>query len=317
MKGFVIDFNKKGVEKFMIGEVPDPVVKAGEVLIKVMAVPLSAWELDFIRNNDQLSLKEYIKGCNIYLGLEFSGVVLTDGKKFKKGDRVAGSIDFTKDEKAMAELVAANEDYLSILPESIKFTNGASLPIGSETAYKGLVELAKIKNGDNVLIIGANGGVGSYAVQIAKNAGAKVTAIGGPSAVPFLKELGADKIYSYREKSVFELNDSFDIIFDLAKVLKFEQAIHLLNNNGVFVNSNPQLDIDSEAQAKVSDKHVPYLFVAHGSSTILNQIIDKVTTGEIKPAVESVFSVEDYKTALKTLQENERFGKIVMDLSSF
>lgn len=313
MKAFVINTEKNGIDKIEVKEIEKPSAGAGEVLIKVAAVPLSSWEREFASNDSKNELLEMMDGHTVNLGLEFSGIVESDGVHFKTGDRVVGSIDFVKEEKTMAEYIAVNEDYLAILPDTLSFIEGASLPVSSETAYTGLVELAEIKEGQAVLIIGANGGVGVYATQIAKLNGATVTTVGSTATMAKLKALGADKTYSYTETKLEDIEEKFDIIFDLAKTLKFKEAQHMLNVGGVFVNSNPQLDEEAESLSASTDKSVPYLFVAHGTTEILTKIVNLVDSKKIKPMVESIYPVADYQKAFESLVVGDRFGKIVID----
>lgn len=313
MKGFVIELKGKGIDKIGIKEVKQPDVQRGEVLIKVKAVPLSSWERDIAMNDSESELTEMIDGHTLNLGLEFSGEVATDGERFKRGDRVVGSIDFVKDEKTMAEFIAVNEAYLAHLPETISYNEGASLPIGGETAYTALLKLADVKAGQKVLIIGANGGVGVYATQLAALYGANVTTISSKSALAKLKTLGATKTYAYTETSLNELHDKFDIIFDLAKTLTFKEAEEMLLSGGVFVNSNPQLDEEAESLAAVTDKKAPYLFVAHGTTEILSIIVTLVEAGKLRPIVESVYQASDYSKGFTDLLDKERFGKIILN----
>lgn len=281
--------------------------------MKIKAVPLSSWELEFAKNDSREELLEMMDSHSINLGLEFSGVVESDGEKFKKGDRVVGSIDFVKEEKAMCEYIPVNENYLAHLPNNISFVEGASLPISAETAYRALIELANIKPNMNVLIIGANGGLGVYATQLSKIYGANTTTIGGKESLEKMKKLGANKTYAYTETKLEDLEEKYDIILDFAKALKFEKAQHMLNDYGVFVNSNPQLDEEATEIVKATNKKVPYLFVAHGTREILTKIVELVTKDKIIPMVESVYSINEYKEAFNNLVSKARFGKVIVD----
>ncbi|MDH2363452.1 MULTISPECIES: NADP-dependent oxidoreductase [Bacillaceae] len=310
MKALLIDPEKKGVNKFYLGEVEKPMIQAGEVLIQVKAVPLSSWEEYIALNDDTELLAEEIKNHQVNLGLEFSGVVESDGKRFKKGDFVIGSINFVKEAKTMSEYISVNEDYLASLPVGLSFTEGAALPVSTETAYKGLIKLAQASNQKEILIIGANGGVGVYAIQFAKAHHAHVIAIGGKSSLDKLKQLGADEAYYYREVSAEDLNRKFDIIFDLASSMKFEDAEKLLKENGVFVNANPQLDGLTPETSTASN---PYLFVAHGTSENLEEILSYLEKEQVVPVIETVYPLQNFQQAFTQLIEGTRLGKIVIE----
>src|SRR6266568_5157247 len=196
MDAVLIDPTEQGVDKFYLGTVPDPVVAAGEVLVEVKAVALSAWEKGFVHDDDARSLTRKTRRRAVNLGLEFSGVVVSDGRRFGKGQRVMGGIHLTKDEKALATYVSAREEYLAELPHGLGFTEAAALPIGAQTALT-VLDKAGLQQGGNVLVVGASGGVGVYVVQVAAARGAAVTAIAGKAALEGLTELGATTGYYY------------------------------------------------------------------------------------------------------------------------
>lgn len=200
MEAVPIDPSKKGAEKFYLGTVPTPRPRDGEVLVAVKAVALSAWEKGFAQNDDPRSLARRTRKRVVNLGLEFSGTVRSDGRHFKEGQRVMAGPHLTKDEKSLAQYISVREEYLAELPDSLGFPHAAALPIGAETALTGL-DKATVRSGDRVLVVGASGGVGVDAVQIAAALGADVTAIGGRNSAPRLKELGATAVHCYRDTS--------------------------------------------------------------------------------------------------------------------
>ncbi|WP_052350368.1 NADP-dependent oxidoreductase [Paenibacillus gorillae] len=310
MKAILVDAQKQGMDKFYLGTVEEPMIREGEVLVQVQAVPLSTWEEEIALNDDQLTLPKEMNKYKVNLGLEFSGIVESDGKRFKKGDRVIGSVDLFDDEKTMSEYISVNENYLALLPSDLSFIEGAALPVSAETAYIGLFKLACVTNNKEVLIIGANGGIGVYAIQFAKAHNAVITAIGGKNSLDKLKALGADEAYYYREVSPEDLNKKFDIIFDLGKTLSFDNTKKLLKEDGIFVSSNPQLDQLTPLTATTNN---PYLFVAHGTSENLEEILRYVDLKQVAPMVEAVYPLQNFKQAITKFIQGERFGKIIIE----
>ncbi|WP_246565160.1 hypothetical protein [Streptomyces roseirectus] len=181
MEAVLIDPARTGADKFYVGTVPTPRPRAGEVLVEVRAVALSAWEKGFAQDDDPRSLARRTRRRAVNLGLEFSGVVRSDGRRFTRGRRVMGGTHLTKDEKALAQYVTVREDYLAELPDTLGFPDAAVLPSGAQTA---LTAFDKAPAPTDVLITGASGGVGVYAVQLAAARGATVTALGGHDAGP-------------------------------------------------------------------------------------------------------------------------------------
>jgi NADPH:quinone reductase-like Zn-dependent oxidoreductase len=311
MEAILIDAAKKGAEKFCLGTVPTPRPADGEVLVEVKAVALSAWEKGFAQDDDPRSLTRRTRRRAVNLGLEFSGVVRSDGRRFTPGQRVMGGPHLTKGEKALAQYVAIREEYLAELPDNLGFPAAAALPIGAETALTGL-DKATPRPGDSVLVVGASGGVGVYAVQIAAALGANVTAIGGRNSGPLLKELGATTVHSYRDTSFADLTGTYDAVFDLSGSLRFGEVRKKLSRSGTFVNVNPHKDLGGMAASLFSRKKAPFVYVPHSSTAAQTRILDMVVRSEITPVVEAVHDIGRFRTAFTDLTHNERLGKIVI-----
>ncbi|MFJ8113081.1 zinc-binding dehydrogenase [Streptomyces sp. NPDC096132] len=311
MEAVLINPTKQGADKFHIATVPTPQPAAGEVLVEVKAVALSAWEKHFAQDDDPRSLARRTRRRNVNLGLQFSGVVRSDGRRFAPGQRVMGGPHLTKGEKALAQYVAIREEYLAELPDILGFPEAAALPVGAETALTGLDKAAP-QPGDSVLVVGASGGVGVYAVQIAAACGADVTAIGGRNSVARLKELGATTAHSYRGTAFGDLTGTYDCVFDLSGRLRFGQVTRKLSRTGVFVNVNPQKDLVGMAASLFSRRKAPFVYVPHSSAAAQTRVLDMVVRGEIAPVVEAVHEIGRFRTAFTDLIRNERFGKIVI-----
>ncbi|MEW2397992.1 NAD(P)-dependent alcohol dehydrogenase [Streptomyces sp. NPDC046862] len=311
MEAVLIDPSKKGAEKFYLGTVPTPRPSDGEVLVEVKAVALSAWEKGFVQNNDPRSLARRTRRRAVGLGLEFAGVVRSDSRCFTRGQRVLGGPHLTKGEKSLAQYVAVREEYLAELPDSLGFAQAAALPIGAETALTGL-DKAAVGSGDRVLVVGASGGVGVYAVQIAAALGAEVTAIGGRNSAPRLKELGATTVHTYRDTSFEDLTHTYDIVLDLSGRLRFGQVTKKLTRTGTFVNVNPHKDLTGLAASLFGRRKAPFIYVPHSSAAAQTRILDMVARGELTPVVEAVHDITQFRAAFTDLTRNERFGKIVI-----
>ncbi|MEU6373580.1 NAD(P)-dependent alcohol dehydrogenase [Streptomyces sp. NPDC046909] len=315
MEAVLIDPAGKGAEKFHLGTVPTPRPAEGEILVEVKAVALSAWEKGFVLDDDPRSLARRTRKRGVVLGLEFAGVVRSDGRGFRAGQRVMGGPHLTRGEKALAEYVSVRAEYLAELPDALGFPDAAALPIGAETALTSL-DKAAVRDGDRVLIVGASGGVGVYAVQIAASLGADVTAIGGPDSLPRLKELGATTAHSYRDTSFDDLTGAYDTVLDLSGTLRFGQVRRKLSPRGAFVNANPQKDLPGLLTSRFSRRRTPFVYVAHSSAAQQTRVLDLVARGEVRPVVEETYDIGRLSRAFNDLAGKGRWGKIVVTLQS-
>ena len=133
--------------------------------------------------------------------LEFSGIVESEGQKFKRGDKVFGYVNMITGWKSHAEYIAINENQMALMPSNIRFSQAASIPLGTLTTLVALTDLGHINTGMQLLINGAAGGLGIQAIQISKVLGAHVTAIAGNSQTEFLQSYGTDTVYVYKQIS--------------------------------------------------------------------------------------------------------------------
>ncbi|MFK0259528.1 zinc-binding dehydrogenase [Streptomyces sp. NPDC090445] len=309
----LIDPAMKGAAKFYLGRVPDPVPTAGKVLVEIKAVPLSAWERAFVTLDDPAALAKKTRKKKVNLGLEFSGVIASDGIRFRKGQRVIGSTHFIKDENCLSEYVAADEAHLAPIPDDLDFVQAAALPIGVQTALTAM-DKAGLKAGARVLVVGATGGVGVYSVQIAAAAGAEVTGLGGRNHHARLRELGAAHTHYYGDIAVADLPGAFDIVFDLSGTLHFTGIRRKLTPRGSFVTSNPHKDVPGLAIAHFTRQTAPFLFVPHTTTDKLTRILDMLRDGRIRPVVNAVFDIADHHAAFASLTTREQYGRTVIRL---
>ena len=231
MKGIVF----QGDNPQLKSDLPVPPVKKGEVRVKILYSTVNGHEIELATNKRMRFLNRLMgaKG-EVQTGLEFSGVVETDGEDLKKGEKVLGYVDLTKGWKPHAEYISIPETYLARLPKSLSPKDAATLPMSALTALVTLRDVADIKAGDSVLILGATGGVGVMAIQLASALGAKTTAVASSKHHQLLQELGADTLIDYKSTDITKTNQQYDLIFDLTTTYRFRQIQHLLTDGGIF-----------------------------------------------------------------------------------
>ena len=225
----------------VVEETHAPVPDENGILIHVKATTVTAVDALFRSGTGFFARMAtgIIKPKISILGTELSGVVESVGNKvtgFKKGDEVIA--DSGTHYGAHAEYVTVDEnDPIVHKPENLPFEQAAAVSYGSLTALAFLRDNGKIKKGDRVLIIGASGSVGTYAVQLAKYYGAEVTGVCSEQNTALVKSLGAEHIIDYRKTDLGDLDDSFDIIFDTVGKYSFNKTRHLLKPDGTYLTT--------------------------------------------------------------------------------
>jgi NADPH:quinone reductase-like Zn-dependent oxidoreductase len=241
-------------------------------------------------------------------GLEFAGVVESDGKLFKRGDKVFGYVNMITGWKSHAEYIAIDENYMALMPGNLSFSQAAAIPLATLTTLVALEDLGDLKAGQKLLINGAAGGLGIHGIQIGKLLKAHVTAIAGNAQKAFLQSYGADKVYDYNAVNINDIADTFDVILDLSNVQKLDDMKKLLRPNGVFIPAEPNKENGGESE----DQQVAYLMVMHGDFDKLTRIANWVSEGKLKAVIDKEFCFSEYLQAFSRLQEKGRQGRITL-----
>jgi len=235
MKAYYKSSFKKSA-KGIYGELPDPVPNQKQMLIEVKAVSINP--VDYKLNNADT---RFLPGAKLpkIVGSDFAGIVRKPAEgddKFKAGDRVYGAVPiFLGKPGALAELLVTESKNARLIPSDISFEQAASLPVAALTALNGLRRCG-IKSGTNLLINGATGGVGHFAIQIAKAKGAIVTASCSEANRELAIQLGADEVTGYRREDMAAYSDLYDAIFDAWGQMKLKDIFRLLKKGGSYAS---------------------------------------------------------------------------------
>ncbi|WP_147372994.1 NAD(P)-dependent alcohol dehydrogenase, partial [Calidithermus terrae] len=219
-------------------EVPKPVPKAGEVLVRVHATALNAADWRLLTGTPRLLRLMFglFRPKHPVLGADVAGRVEAVGKDvkgFKPGDEVFGDLSGSG-LGGLAEYVCAKEQALALKPPRLAFEEAAAVPMAAVTALQGLRDAGGIRPGQEVLINGASGGVGTFAVQIAKALGARVTAVCSSQKVDLARSLGADHVVDYAKEDFTKSGRSYDLILDVAAYRPFSEYRPALGPQGVY-----------------------------------------------------------------------------------
>ena len=307
-----------GPEKLVLQDIAIPVIKEDEVLVKVKAISINPVEA-FIRSNEtflrlvlQLDKKD---GKPYILGWDISGVVEQTGKgvtRFKKGDEVFGMVNFIGHGKAYAEYVAAPESHLALKPRNISHEEAAAATLAALTAWQALVDHARIKAGEKVLIHSAAGGVGHYAVQIAKHFGAYVIGTSNASKKDFILSLGADEHINYSTQHFDELIKDADIAIDsIRDVGHVERSLKAVKWGGRVISLSAFPDERICRDALMSRKFLYRMEVASDQED-MEAIASLLEKGQIRSHVSETFRFDELPEAHRHIETGHTQGKIVV-----
>lgn len=305
-----------------VAEIPVPPIKPDEVLVRVhaSAVNTADWRIRAAAFPGILSIPGRLMfgvsrpRCR-RLGSEFAGRVDKAGAdvtRFKPGDRVYGIVS---PGGAAAEYLAVSEtDAVAKMPGSLDFLQAAALPFGGLCALAFLSDFGGLSPGRQVLIVGASGGVGAYAVQIAKALGAHVTGVAGPENQDFVAELGADVVLDYRATPTSDWPTGFDVVFDTFGALGPAEARRLLADGGLFLPLNFGVHEIAAALVNPLRRRKTRLAVSPDTAEGLAALNSLVENGRLKPIVGRVFRLEDAASAHALVETRHRRGSVVLSL---
>jgi NADPH:quinone reductase-like Zn-dependent oxidoreductase len=305
-------------------EVDKPIVTANSVLVQVRATSVNAGDWHLMRGDPFLTrlifggiLKPKIK----ILGMDIAGIVEAIGKdvtQFQVGDEVFGDLSECGF-GAFAEYACATEAVLSLKPTNISFEQAATVPCAAITALQGLRDCGRIRSGQKVLINGASGGVGSFAVQIAKALGAKVTAVGSTSKMEMLRSIGADHIIDYTQTDITKNGQEYDLIIDAAAYRSVFDYAQILKSEGTYVLIGGSISrlfqvlLFGSVISSMMHRKVKCLTAKPNRSDLVI-LKDMIEAGKIVPAIDRAYPLSDVPTAIRQLEQRQVQGKVAINV---
>ena len=313
-----------GVDALQLADVAKPVPLDDQVLIKVRAASLNALDVFMIRDTWFGRLFFGLrKPRDTGLGRDVAGQVEAVGKnvtQFKPGDEVFGVVG-----ASLAEYAVSSGRGLVMKPSSVSFEEATSIPLAGLTALQGLRE-GKIQPGQKVLVNGATGGVGTFAVQIAKSLGAEVTAVCSTRNVDLVRSIGADRVIDYTKEDFTKSDQRYDVIFDNVANHSFAERRRVLTPKGICVLAGMGGAGVKEGQA--IGRIAGNLFIARGLSSFTDQkfaqymtkvskqdlsmLGDLLQAGKLRPVIERTYKLNDAPEAVRQLDAGHARGKLVI-----
>jgi len=290
--------------------VPRPIPKRGQVLVRTRFIGVNPKDVIVRKGKFQILTG---KRFPIIVGHDIAGEVVeaAPGADFRAGDEVYGMInDFAG--RAYAEYAAVNASELGRAPESIELGVAAAVPLAAQTALQALRDDAGVQPGQQVLINGASGGVGVFAVQIAKILGARVTAVCSHRNLDLVRELGADEVVDYTKTDLRSLDRSFDAFFDVFGNYSFGAVKHLLATRGTYVHTIPSARVFKDVMGTLLRRQQAKLVIVRSRREQLDWLRLQIDGGHMRVVVDRTFAFDEVPEAHRYMETKRARGKVVL-----
>jgi NADPH:quinone reductase-like Zn-dependent oxidoreductase len=309
------------VEQLVTATLPSPLIKDDEVLVQVKAISINPVDTKVRCHASlfQVVLQLQAEEHPIILGWDISGIVVETGPAvtgFKKGDEVFGMVNFPGHGKAYAAYVAAPAAHLALKPSNITHEEAAAATLAALTAWQALVTYAGTKAGDKVLIHAAAGGVGHYAIQIARQLGAYVIGTSSAANRDFVLQLGAHEHIDYREHRFEELVQDADLVVDsIAEDGHLERSLQAVKPGGTLVSLNVFFDKHLALAVKAKTKRVfTHRMEVLSNGSDMQNIARWLEQGRLRSHVAHRFPFGEMAAAHRQVESGSTIGKVVLTL---
>ncbi len=307
-------------------DVPNP--KDNEVLIKINATTVTMGDCE-MRSLKFSGLLKFLMRLAIgfrgprkkysILGQELAGEIVSIGNKvtkFKKGDPVFASTGFRFG--AYAEYICLSEKgVMAIKPDNITYEAAAAIPTGGLEALH-YIRKADIQKGQTILIRGASGTIGTFAIQLAKYYGAVVTGVGNPKSLEVMKSIGVDKVIDYTQQDFTQSGETYDFIFDVIGKSPLSNYLGCFNQKGTYITANPKLTLINRDKKIAKKNDISFISGNREDNKEmieqLNFLKDLIEEGKIKSVIDRRYSLEQMVDAHKYVEEGQKTGNVIINV---
>lgn len=303
-------------EVLQFKEVEKPTPRENEVLVKIYATSANAADWHLMRAEPFLARLEngLLKPKNMKLGADVAGRVEAVGrnvKQFQVGDEVFGCMPLNE-LGGFAEYVSANEDALALKPTRLTFEQAAAVPLAAFTALQGLRDKGQIQPGQKVLINGASGGVGTFAVQIAKSFGTEVTGVCSTRNLDMVRSIGADHVADYTKEDFTQNGQKYDLIFDAVGNRSVSDYQRALSPSGICAVAGFTSLSRLFQFMLLGGKKVGLMETAKGNKKDLLFIKELLEAGKVVPVIDRCYPFSEVADAIRYLETGHAKGKVVI-----
>ena len=314
-------------------EIAKPALEENQILIKAYSSSFNPIDFKIVRGDFKAMGKVTFP---IGTGRDVSGIIEEIGKnikKFKKGDKVYSRVNESH-VGTMAEYVVSNVKDTALMPSNLSFDESASIPLVGLTTYQALVDIAKLSKGEKILIHAGSGGIGTFAIQLAKHLGAHVTTTTSTKNISFVKGLGADKVIDYTSENYLDEGAVFDVVFDTLGGEHTLNSFKVIKNEGRVISISGAIDGATAEQfglnkfirmilafqarkvtRAASKKNAMYRFLFMSpNGEQLKKIAKLYESGEIKPIIDKTYNFSEAIQALEYLSKGHARGKVIVKI---
>jgi NADPH:quinone reductase-like Zn-dependent oxidoreductase len=299
-----------GSEILKYQDAPKPEPRSDEILVRVVAAAINPVDT-YVRQG--MFAKRGIDNRPLIIGYDIAGVVEktgADARKFKPGDQVYCYLSVMRG-GGYAEFAVAKESETALKPRNINFVEAAAVPLAATTAWQALVDTAKIEKGQTVLIHGGSGGVGSFAIQIAKTRGAKVIATASTAHQQLLKQLGVDQAIDYTTTKFEDVVKDVDVVLNCVRADALNRSYGVVKKGGIIVSITDEPDQNQCAKHAIRGTRMG----AHPETKVLEELTKLIESGKVKPIVSQTFPLAAASKAHQQIETHHTLGKIVLKVA--
>lgn len=304
-------------DRLELDEMKKPVIKDEEVLVEVHASSINWLDWHFLTGTPYLAriMAGLFKPKNKVLGIDFAGRVEEVGStvtQFNIGDEVFGSTTHG----CFAEYVSVSEEEVVSKPTHISFEEAAAVPGAAIPALQALRDHGQVQPGQKVLINGASGGLGTFAVQIANSMGADVTGVCSTSNLDMVRSIGADHVIDYTQQDFTNSGEQYDLIFDTVAKRSFSDCKRALSTQGIYITSkfSPFLALKGQWISRTGNRKMVPLPPKPPSNRDLVYLKERLEQGKVQPIIDRRYSLSEVPEALRYLEKGHTRGKIVITI---
>jgi NADPH:quinone reductase-like Zn-dependent oxidoreductase len=321
MKAIVQD-RYGSADGLQLREIEKPVVGDDRILVKVHAASVNAADWHLLKRGPNMIAALMRMRTTPARGADLAGRVEAVGKdvtRFKAGDEVFGL-----GSGSFAEYATATQDSLALKPRSLTFEQAAAIPVAGLTALQGLRDHARVQPGQRVLIYGAGGGVGTFAVQIARALGAHVTAVTSAGNIDLVRSIGADETVDYAKEDFVARGARYDVLFDLGADRSLADCGRALKSKGTFLMVGAPIGLGKVAarilaaavRTRISRGRRWVFYIAKAKHDDLAALKELVDAGKLVPVIDRQYPLSAAADALRYLGTRKVRGKVVISVSS-
>ena len=293
-------------------EIPEPVPGPRQILVEMKVCGVNEMDVQVREGGWARQVKQFRRSGPVLTGFEFAGVACSDGRRIRAGQRVMGYSRVLDGPRTHAQFATVDESAMIAIPNTLSDEAAAALCVMGLTAIEALERICPVGAGQKVLVIGAAGGFGAYAVQLAVHRQAEVTAVASANNTPFVMDQGGRQVRAYDTGPPFQAGDAFDLVIDAAATASFRAAEPFLARRGMYLSSNPTDDAAGFAWAALSSRRAGFLMMLKTNPKALARLVDLAEVRALRPVIDSVFDLAHADAAFERFATRGKQGRVLL-----